>query len=157
MISCAVSLCVISVFPALSQCRGVYMVGVLEGWWRDTYETVEGGDVHIYEKRASNRDGHEWKSPDVDRVISMLHEYWKPQVFGLVTVAEQSEGSVEATFRNYSMWKMKINVYFSFDLQSFYGICLQSYRKFLCLLTGIKNIFRCYSFFRSFIEVIIIR
>jgi hypothetical protein len=134
---------------------GVLERGVVEGRIRNGLR--EGVMFISMKKRASNRDGHEWKSPDVDRVISMLHEYWKPQVFGLVTVAEQSEGSVEATFRNYSMWKMKINVYFSFDLQSFYGICLQSYRKFLCLLTGIKNIFRCYSFFRSFIEVIIIR
>jgi hypothetical protein len=32
-------------------------------------------------KRASNRDGHEWKSPDMDRVISTLHECWKPLGF----------------------------------------------------------------------------
>ena len=44
-----------------------------------------------------------------------------PWVFVLVTVAEQSQVSAEATLRNYSMWKVKINVYFSFDLQSFMG------------------------------------
>jgi len=49
----------------------------------------------------------EGKDPDADRLISMLHDCWKPEAFDFETVAEQSKVSAEESLRNFLDWKEK--------------------------------------------------
>jgi len=47
----------------------------------------------------------EGKRPDEDRLIAILHECWKPQVFDSETVGEQQRVSAEDNIRNYQTWE----------------------------------------------------
>jgi DNA helicase-2/ATP-dependent DNA helicase PcrA len=54
----------------------------------------KGTAIHKVIERAT-AEMAEGKEPDADRLISILHECWKPQAYDSETVAEQSKVSAE--------------------------------------------------------------
>jgi len=64
----------------------------------------KGTAIHKVIERAT-AEMAEGKEPDADRLISILHECWKPQAYDSETVAEQSKVSAEESLLNFLEWK----------------------------------------------------